>query len=296
MQFSMKRYLVLIIAFLFLNTTKASSLQSANIENSHTLLWEISHPEIHSPSYLFGTIHIICEEYFVWTPTMQEKLNACKNLTLEIDLTDTMKMMEAMTLLYQPHQQSLSSYFHSMDTFQKLKQFVENKLKLDSVQIEKMQPIALYLMLSNSAANSLCNTTLSYEISLIQLATEQQLKIQGLESFTDQIEALNSLSKDTIIHEMLKYVNHKNEEETKLIDLMQAYYVQNLPLIQHLLQEENHAGIYEDELIHKRNAKWIPIMEQSINKAPTFFAVGAGHLQGLIELLRQKGYTIKPVL
>ena len=36
-----------------------------------------------------------------------------------------------------------------------------------------------------------------------------------------------------------------------------------------------------------------------MKKQPTFFAVGAGHLpgqKGVIELLRARGYTLKPIL
>ena len=39
-------------------------------------------------------------------------------------------------------------------------------------------------------------------------------------------------------------------------------------------------------------------MEEHMNQQTTFFAVGAGHLlgkNGVINLLRQKGYTLIPV-
>jgi uncharacterized protein YbaP (TraB family) len=48
----------------------------------------------------------------------------------------------------------------------------------------------------------------------------------------------------------------------------------------------------------ERNKSWIPVMEQQAKAKSTFFAVGAGHLGGsggVIELLRQAGYTVKPV-
>ena len=39
-------------------------------------------------------------------------------------------------------------------------------------------------------------------------------------------------------------------------------------------------------------------MEREAQIQPTFFAVGAGHLtgeDGLLQLLRKKGYTVQPV-
>ena len=51
-------------------------------------------------------------------------------------------------------------------------------------------------------------------------------------------------------------------------------------------------------LLFNRNKKWIPIMEKAMQKEKVFFAVGAGHLagpQGVINLLRAKGYTVKGI-
>jgi hypothetical protein len=40
-------------------------------------------------------------------------------------------------------------------------------------------------------------------------------------------------------------------------------------------------------------------MEERMDQRPTFFAVGAGHLwgiNGLIQLLKEKGYKVTPML
>ena len=55
----------------------------------------------------------------------------------------------------------------------------------------------------------------------------------------------------------------------------------------------------DDKLIATRNRNWLPKIQQALSQQPTTIAVGALHLfgkQGLIELLRQKGYTIDAVL
>ena len=52
----------------------------------------------------------------------------------------------------------------------------------------------------------------------------------------------------------------------------------------------------QDQLLDKRNQNWIPVFEQNIKQKSTFFAVGAGHLggeKGVLQLLQQKGYTLK---
>ena len=51
-------------------------------------------------------------------------------------------------------------------------------------------------------------------------------------------------------------------------------------------------------LFQKRNEKWLPRMKDAMQKAPTMFVFGAGHLigeHGVIQLLRGAGYTVEQV-
>lgn len=51
------------------------------------------------------------------------------------------------------------------------------------------------------------------------------------------------------------------------------------------------------DLLIARNKNWLPIMKREMGKQPTLFAVGFGHLMGshgLIEMLRQEGYSVTP--
>ena len=55
-------------------------------------------------------------------------------------------------------------------------------------------------------------------------------------------------------------------------------------------------GLYN--MVAGRNKKWIPVIESNIQDCPCLIAVGAGHLpgkEGLINLLREEGYTVTPV-
>jgi uncharacterized protein YbaP (TraB family) len=53
-----------------------------------------------------------------------------------------------------------------------------------------------------------------------------------------------------------------------------------------------------EDILDKRNKSWIPVMEASMKVQLSFFAAGAAHLagrNGLINLLREKGYTLSPI-
>ncbi|REC75152.1 hypothetical protein DRF60_15985 [Chryseobacterium elymi] len=55
----------------------------------------------------------------------------------------------------------------------------------------------------------------------------------------------------------------------------------------------------EKAMLTDRNKNWAEKMPEIMQKESSFFAVGGAHLMGengIIQLLRSKGYTVKPVL
>jgi uncharacterized protein YbaP (TraB family) len=65
-----------------------------------------------------------------------------------------------------------------------------------------------------------------------------------------------------------------------------------------LTNKQENFGEYTDILLSDRNHNWIPVIGEEAKKRPTFFAFGAGHLggeNGVINLLRKAGFTVKPI-
>ena len=58
------------------------------------------------------------------------------------------------------------------------------------------------------------------------------------------------------------------------------------------------SGLTREKMLDNRNLNWIPKLEDWMSKKSLFVAVGAGHLageNGVIHLLRNKGYKVEPV-
>ncbi|HJD92880.1 TraB/GumN family protein, partial [Bacteroides coprosuis] len=52
------------------------------------------------------------------------------------------------------------------------------------------------------------------------------------------------------------------------------------------------------KMVDNRNQSWIPLLEQFLSSQTCFIAVGALHLpgsNGVIHLLKEKGYTVEPI-
>lgn len=85
----------------------------------------------------------------------------------------------------------------------------------------------------------------------------------------------------------------------KMVKLYQAQDLEGLTNIMKEDMPEEEYKLYEETFLVARNMNWIPVIEREARAKPTFFAVGAGHLggnKGVLELLRQKGYTVRPVV
>ena len=74
--------LLISILFFFL-----SSL--AQDTSSHqSIFWEVTGNGLVSPSYLYGTTHLICKRDVIFTDTVKSKLAACKTLYREVVVSD----------------------------------------------------------------------------------------------------------------------------------------------------------------------------------------------------------------
>jgi uncharacterized protein YbaP (TraB family) len=84
---------------------------SAQLTNA-SLLWRITGKQMTKPSYLFGTMHLICRSDYVWTPAMGASLDKSEKVCFEMDLDDNNVMVEATSGLIDSTGKKLSDYFH----------------------------------------------------------------------------------------------------------------------------------------------------------------------------------------
>jgi len=99
--------------------------------------------------------------------------------------------------------------------------------------------------------------------------------------------------------ELLKNVDSTQQMKQEFDQMVRLYKAQNLDSVAILMNAGNFS---EDKfgkiLLTNRNEKWVKILDGLLKKESVFVAVGAGHLPGqtgLINLLREAGYTVTPV-
>ena len=277
--------IVLIALSQFGLTTNAQTKTSDN-----SLLWEVSGNGLTKPSYLFGTVHMICGKDYVLKSKVKDAFAKTDKLALEINLTD------ANELTYM--QQSLMG---TELLSKKLKPAqlteLEGILKEKAgISIKDVDSYTLTTLMSMLYAKSFgCQDLKFYEMELISKAKEDKKAVIGLETIKAQMEFLGKSYSDVQMVELFKHINEADTGK-----LVKNYVAENLQAIyEEVISKDVMDANAKKWMLDTRNANWVKIMPELMKKESVFFAVGSGHLageQGVISLLKQKGYTVTPVM
>lgn len=284
---------------LFLISVIFSSLYFTKIyaqQESKSLLYEISGNGLTQPSYLYGTIHIICKDDFVMTEATKKKFSEAQQVYLELDMDDPKMMPEMMKSMYMTDGSTIKNLLSEVD-YQKVSQFFKDSLKTNIGAMDKMKPFVLSSM---TYPKILACPTQSYEETFVKMAKEEHKEILGLETVQDQFGALDKMGMKKQADMMLvKMIENWNDGKQTLKQMITDYKNQDVEaLLEGMTKSKTADANFQEDLLVVRNQNWIPKIQQITKEKPTFFAVGAGHLggkKGVIALLKQAGFTVKAV-
>lgn len=285
---SIMRKLVKSIALSVL--TLSSFITTAQTDKS--LLWEISGKGLEKPSYVFGTIHMICQDDYLMTKTIQNTLKNVDSYYAEINFGDqqNIAIMQKSMMSEIPLSERLEPA-----KYNELKSLLKEVVDLDITQFEYFTDAAIVSMITFKSFP--CTDFKMYEMELLQAAILQQKKLGGLETVEQQMEILSkSLGQDAVI-EMLHDLKKEGFENTKkMVELYKSENVQGL--YDYMKTSSYMTDEVYNEMLTKRNHNWVNEMPEIMQNQSVFFAVGAAHLggnNGILKLLKDNGYTVKPV-
>lgn len=283
----LRNILTLIITFIVSFT--------AGAQNTKSLLWAISGKGMKEKSYLFGTIHLICPQDYIWTDAMKQSLLKSKEVCFEMDMDDPNIMMQIAAGMIDQSGKKLKDYFSPAD-YEKLEKYVKDSLGMNIELFQQMKPVALQTLFSTQSSD--CSNPISYENNIMEAAKTDKKEITGLETVSEQLDLFDNMPVDSVIKDIVDLLNGKNTDKGDFKKLTTAYKNQDLPELGKLIKESGASDKDIDGFLDVRNEKWIPRMIEKMDKTSVFFAVGAGHLygdNGLISLLKKEGYTVTPI-
>ena len=141
----------------------------------------------------------------------------------------------------------------------------------------------------------------SVEQELLKVSKAQNEEVIGLEKVLEQMAVFDEIPYKEQAQELYKLaqkgITFKDSETEKMLQL---YAQEDLDGLMQLFSnsESTYSSEYEDELLVKRNKNWQQRIPKIIQTKSTFIGVGAAHLggkNGVIQLLKDLGYTVEPV-
>jgi len=260
-----------------------------------SLLYEVSGKGLPQPSYLYGTFHLVCPADLQVTEATRKALAQAQRLYLELDLDDPTLLASMMKAVAMPAGKNAKDIL-SADDYAVLDSYLKKTLGVGLAQFGALKPVALQSMLVSVMLN--CEPA-SYDMKFAEMAGQQGKEILGLETLEEQMAALDKLPIEKQFKELADMARKPEDARKEFAGLLAAYKAQDLSQLTKLMREsqfEDDSEKFDEEILNKRNANWIPTIEKAAREKSTFFAFGAGHLigpKGVISLLREKGYNVK---
>ena len=261
--------------------------------SQNTLLFEIQGKGLKGPSYLFGTMHLICPDRFQTSDKVKSRLQQAEQLILELDMSAP-KFKENMqkALLY-PEGQDLQKNMLPK-SYDSLKTWFSARAGIDLDKLKQMKPLGLMSLMYMKMLNCMPE---SVEDRLVSLVAEHKKPVVGLESAAFQANLFEGMGDPAEL--ILEIIRKPEEAKAELDTLVSMYVREDVNGLYKAIQESHFSGEgFQKKLLEDRNKAWIPRIDILCREKSSFIAVGAGHLggpEGLIALLKKQGYLVTPV-
>jgi len=282
-----KKGIVSIVTVLFMCTW-------ASAESS---VWKVQKDK--SVMYLGATFHMLRETDY---PLPSEFGKAYKASEIVVFETDIGKLQEPST-----RQKLLAQFMYadgstidkhlSVRTYGELSAYCKsNGIPLEA--FKQLKPSLLIVTLTAVELMKLGVTQRGVDLFFYGLANEDRKIVKGLETVEEQINYLVSMADGNEDDFVTYSINDMKNVKQQFESLANAWRKGDAEKIDEYIVAELRTKlphVYK-KLFTDRNSKWLPMIEAYMNTPETeFILVGAGHLvgsEGIIALLRKKGYTI----
>ncbi len=280
---------------------------AANVQGQ--LLWKVSGNGLDKPSYVMGTHHLASLSIKDKIEGMQQALDETSQVYGEVSMSEMMNP-ESMKAMQQAMITQSDTTFQSLftpDEYIAIHKFCKENMNFDIEQMPKIKPsfvsnnmvVILYLKTFTGF-----NPQEQLDMFFQMQAQSKGKKVAGLEKLQFQFDLLyNGSSLKRQAEQLLCIFNDQDKTLRQAKRLTDLYMAQDLEGMYQLSQEKVGAPCdwtpdEEAAMISDRNKNWAKILPDILKEAPTFIAVGALHLpgtEGLLNLLKQKGYTVEAV-
>jgi uncharacterized protein YbaP (TraB family) len=273
---------------------------TANTQNNSaypSLLWEITGNGLTQLSYLFGTMHVSNKLAFHLSDSFYHAIASCNTVSLELDP----RQWQSEMFRLQKSQITMGMYSRWPNDYLRERSFrlnnaYENNIKR-ALSEEPYVINGLLYRTMEGQSNFQENTYL--DLYVYQTARKLGKKATGVENYMES-EKIQLEAQEDMIKERNRRINFNNENPYEIQrKIQEAYRRGDLSMLDSLSQLSGGSEAYNEKFLYGRNDIQANSIDSIMRKETLFVAVGAAHLpgkRGIIEILRRRGYTLRPII
>lgn len=286
-------------SLLFILLAIIGQVKAQTKDPKNSLLWEISGNGLKKHSYLFGTYHFAGKSFVDTMQNLKSKLASSDVVVGEMLMNDSTLSTKLMPFMLLKNDSTLNQILNQQEY--KLVDSVFKSLAGFSISyLNKFRPMVVQVtILQATAPRSIGKDNPAMDNYFQDYALQNKKPVIGLETVEDQGKVLFGASVAREKERLLAYikdVKKYNEEGEKLYKFYTQQDLKNTAIL--FKNSEGFSTEEFDQLLKNRNQAWLKKLPDLMQQNSNFIAVGAGHLigeNGLIALLKAKGYTVKPI-
>ncbi len=291
------RYCVLVIV-LFLFQSASLTAQSRQEKKYPALLWEITGNGLKKPSYLFGTMHVSSKLVFHLSDSFYLDIRNADVVALELDpqlWQDQMFRFENLQSNLRFFTQGAPADLLNERSFQLEK--YDDQLKA-ALSDEPTVINGLLYRTYRTRADFEEDTYL--DLYIYQTGRRLGKQATGVENYF-QTERLVMEAAQDMMKDKKKKASYSDGESPYELErkTQEAYRQGDLDMLDSLEKLMEPSEAYMEKFLYRRNEIQAASIDSIVRTHSLFVGVGAAHLpgrRGVIELLRRKGYTLRPVM
>jgi len=292
----LRRTAGILCALLLLLAPLAGFGQASAQEKS--FLWKVRSEK--NSIYILGSIHFLKRESYPLKKSIEQAFDAVSKLVLEIDLQSaTAEKTRQVTLEKGLFRDGMTLQQNVDKETYDLAERRARELGIDLRAMNPLKPWLVALMLTTMKLQKLgFDPNYGVDRYLAERAKRSGKSTGGLESLELQIGLLDGLSRrdqEMMLRETLKELDLLDKGVEQLV---QFWMKGELGSVEEWLLTgmREYPEVYA-KVIVERNRRWLPQIEKMIAQGENAMViVGAAHLvgrEGVIELLKQRGYTVE---
>ncbi|WP_205513682.1 TraB/GumN family protein [Longitalea arenae] len=271
-----------------------------------SLLWEISGNGLKKPSYLFGTMHVSDKLAFHLGDSFYTAIKSADVVALETN-PESWQDDYSQSVFFRGRRSNAGL----MNLYSNRWEWPSDHMRITTFAIDRYEEaIKAALAVEPSMINGMLYRTYGrqsddfeedtfLDMYIFQTGKKLGKRVSGVENFQESEKLVMEAYKAMLRDQNKKKRSYDYEGMmTNPKKVEDAYRKGDLDLLDSLESLTVFSDAFQEKFLYKRNEIQANSIDSIIKKMSLFVGVGAAHLpgkRGVIELLRQKGYTMRPI-